>query len=262
MTDPALAFNHPAGHGRFYKHPAGRYQAVPSITNVMRRQNKPAINCANVRNAAEFAVDNRERLAALTRDEQVRLIKGTQYEKSEASVVGDIVHGWIERYAKRSMGLDAEPVTHDEVTQASNSARWTWESFIKFVQRYQPKWTGIEFTVWSNKHGYAGTMDNSFMIGGYHVLADTKTGKAVHPETAMQLAAGANADFMFDDEGHERAIPQYDRFAVLHLRPRSYSLVPMENIPAAWETFLALKRVFDWELTYATQTVLGAPKYN
>jgi hypothetical protein len=137
-----------------------------------------------------------------------------------------------------------------------------WEKFLKFVSDKQPKWTGIEFTVWSNRYGYAGTMDNSFMINGWHILCDTKTGKATYPETAMQLAAGANADFMFDADGHESAIPEYDRFAVLHLRPRSYSLVPYENIPAAFEAFLSLKRVFDWNLTYATQTVGFAPKVN
>jgi hypothetical protein len=265
MTDPTLAFNHPQGHGRFYRHPAGRFQAVPSITNVMKRQNKPAINGSNVRKAAEFAVDNRDRLVQLTRDEQVKIIKGSVYEKSEASVIGDIVHDWIDRYVKAQLGLGDNPPTPDEVNQAHNSARWTWESFVKFLLKFKDRglrFTNSEFTVWSNKHGYAGTGDLSMMINGAHILADTKTGKSTYPETGMQLAALANADVMFDAEGHEVPVPHYDRFAVLHLRPRSFSLVPYDNIPAAWDTFLALKRVFDWELTYATQTVGAAPRYN
>lgn len=257
MTDPALAFNHPAGFGRFYRDPSGRWEAVPSITNIMRQQNKPAINGASVRKVAEFAVDNRDRLVSLSRDEQVRLIKSCQYAKSPESVTGDIVHSWVERYVKA-----ANPPTHDEVKQANQTAQWMWANFIAFVQRYQPEFTGSEFTVWSNTHKYAGTMDLSFRVAGHHVLCDTKTGKGVWAETAMQLAAGANADLMFDDEGRESAIPGYDKFAVLHLRPRSYSLVPMENIPAAFEAFLALKRVFDWTLNEATETVGFAPKYS
>lgn len=262
MTDPALAFNHPQGWGRFYRHPAGSFAPVPSITNIMRKQNKPAINHSDVKRAAEWAVENRDRLAALTPEEQVKLIKGSIYEKSQASVIGDIVHGWVERYVKTGVSP-----TEDELKQSITTAHHTWNQFTGFVRKYTPppfnlKFTGSEFTVWSSTHGYAGTGDLSFMLGGKHILADTKTGKDTYAETAMQLAALANADYMFDDEGRQSAIPQYDGFAVLHLRPQSFSLVPYDNIPAAFETFLALKRVFDWELTYATQTIGFAPRYN
>jgi hypothetical protein len=49
---------------------------------------------------------------------------------------------------------------------------------------------------------------------------------------------------------------------VLHLRPRGYRLHPVEKIPEAFECFLALKKVFDWELQHAPGTIAFAPKYN
>lgn len=255
MTAPKLAID--TNNGRHYRDPNRRWNDVPSITNVMKRHNKPAINGSNVRKAAEYLVDNWDRLSGLERSEKIDLAKKQQYAKSEASVIGDIVHGWIERFVK------GEPPSHDEVKRACQTAQWMWDRFLRFNKRFQPVYTGAEFTVWSNKYGYAGTADLSFRLNlaqhEYHILADTKTGKSTYAETAMQLAAIQNADFILEPDGQQRALPKYDRYAILHLRPRSYTLQPVEKIDEAFEAFLALKRIFDWELKDAPETLPFVP---
>ena len=253
MTDPALAFKDEQGRGRYYRRPSTQ-AAVPSITNIMKQQNKPAINGSMVKKAAEYAVENRDRLAALTPAEQITLIKGSQYIKSEASRIGDVVHDWVDRFVK------GQPPSHEEVKAAGQTEQWMFDRFRRFNEYYKPQYTASEFTVWSDRYGYAGSGDLSFNIGGKHVLADTKTGTGIYPETAMQLAALANADIVLYPDGREEPLPKFDAYAILHIRPRSYTLAPVYKIEEAFETFLALKRVFDWTYGHANETIGYAPK--
>jgi hypothetical protein len=135
-----------------------------------------------------------------------------------------------------------------------------WRQWQGLVQKYKPEFIASEFTVWSDKHGYAGTGDWAARIGGALVLADTKTGKKAYPEVGMQLAAIANADFILADDGTETPIPKYERFAVAHVRPRSASLIPVERIDQCFETFLGLKTVFDFDVNTAEHVLKWAPK--
>jgi hypothetical protein len=251
LTTPKYAVDEP-GKGRHYWKP-GTDTRLPSITNILRRHNKPAINVSMVTKAAHYTVDNWERLTPLTPQERVTLIRESQFEKSEASITGDIVHNWIERR------ITGDTPSHDEVQNASNTVRWMWNSFLKWEAHYSPQYTGSEFTVWSDKYGYAGTGDLSFYIGDWHVLADTKTGKGVYPETAAQIAAIAKAEVIITDAG-EFPVPKYDKFAILHVRPRGATLVPVYHIPEAFEYFLALKKVFDWEMSSKDHSLGRAPK--
>lgn len=76
----------------------------------------------------------------------------------------------------------------------------------------------------------------------------------------MQLAALKNADVVISSDGSERPMAQYDGFAALHLRPRSFTLHPIDHIDEAFQCFLHLKAVFDWEVQFAHRTIVFAPK--
>lgn len=256
MTAPQLSVSTP--NGRYYIHPGRPGESVPSITNIIGMKNKPGIPYWYAKTVANYAADHRERLATMSREEAFSLCRYTPFTDRDdtPSVIGDIVHGWIERHVKGDAPSDAE------VGQAHVTARHMWESFTKFVGHHSPEFTASEFTVWSNAHGYAGTGDLTMKINGWHILADTKTGERVYPETAMQLAALGNADVMLDTEGREMPVPKYDRYAILHLRPKSWTLYPVEKIDEAFECFLALKQVFDWNLHHAPASIALAPKHN
>lgn len=254
MTDPVLAV--PTSNGRYYVRP--ERGSMPSITNIIGKKDKPGLKYWAMKECATYASQQRATLASLTEREAYTLVREAPFARSDDSpaAIGDIVHSMIERKVKNE-----NAPSHDEVTTAHHTVRAMWQSFLKFEERYKPQYTGSEWTVWSDTYGYAGTMDLSFNVAGFHVLCDAKTGKNVYPETAMQLAAGAFADVVIGADGNEvGAVPKYDKYAILHLRPRSATLVPVDNIPAAWEAFKALKLVFDWDVEMSGQTLGFAPK--
>jgi hypothetical protein len=257
VTAPVHAV--PTPHGRFYVHP-GKQSSVPSITNIIGMKAKPLFG-AGLKKAANYAADERVKLATLEREEAFKLVSNPPDRPDEPSKLGTLVHLWVEEFIRN--GGKGPPQA--DIDAAPNTARWMYETFLKFNAEYKPQYTATEFTVWSNRYGYAGTADWSAIInfGGfdYHVLVDTKTGRAAYPEVAMQLAAIANADFVLDANGTESPVPEYNRFAVLH--PRGARLHPVVKIPEAFQAFLGLKAVFDWNVHCAPYSIIrDVPKVN
>lgn len=252
MTAPDLAI--PTEHGRFYRHPGSGAQ-VPSITNIINMKSKPLFK-AGLRKAADFAADNREMLAGIDRESAYRLVADPPNKPDEPAGIGDIVHAWAEADIRSRMSDGLPATTPADFAMAPRSAKWMWERWgPEFIEVHKPEFTGAEFTVWSEKYGYAGTADFSAMMYGAHSLVDIKTGKRPYPEVAMQLAAIQNADFMLAPDGTESPIPRYDRYGVLHMRPRSCRLHPVYEIEAAFEGFLHLKGIFDWNIHYAPRSI-------
>jgi hypothetical protein len=254
MTDPALAFN--TEHGRYYAHPRTR-QIRPSITNIIDQKSKPLYR-SGLKAAARYASENLPRLSTLKPEEIFQLVSNPPREQGSPAEIGDIVHNEIDGYVKRRLAGTPEP----DPPELPQTAKWMLQKFAAFCAKYHPVFTASEFTVWSDKYGYAGTADLSYVLGDTHVLADIKTGVRPYPEVAMQVSAVANADFILSPDGTESPLPKYDRFAVLHLRPRSATPHPLDHIDEAFEAFLALKKVFDWEVLYSDRTIVAAPQVN
>jgi len=258
-----MSFN--TDNGRYYGHPVSR-ASVPSITNIQRQENKPAINGSNIRKVAEYAVENRERLSALTPEEQISLIKQSAYAKNPASRIGDIVHAWVDGYIKTGKHpKDDEPITlqDDEVVtyaEAPITARRMYRQFEGWRDKYKPNFTGAEFTVWSYQYGYAGTADFSAVIGEWLVLADVKTGKGVYPEVGKQVSALMRADVIITPDGQEKPIPPYQKGACLWLRPTFAKFHMLDNLESSFSAFLGLKANFDHQVSYADAVIMNAPK--
>ena len=274
MTAPAMSFG--TDNGRYYRHP-GHHKTVPSITNIKNVKGVEAIKYAAVRDAATYAVDNYDRLHGLNRDEAITLIKKAPFARSDdsPSAIGDVVHDWIDVWVKDGCPdladyvpygmLKATPQAPDGYKQAPITARRMWGQFIEFVRYYTAKaglrFIDSEFTVWSDTYGYAGTADLAMVLNDEYVLADTKTGKAAYPDTAMQLAPLAKADYIITPDGEAKTLYPFTKFAILHLRPMSYQLIPVYNIDEAFKAFLGLKAEFDWDVQYSDRTLGYAPKF-
>lgn len=251
MTDPALSISTP--HGRYYAHPTRR-ASVPSITNILNQKSKPGLPRWASRKAAEYAADNLEKLNVLNRDETVSLVSQAPFGRSAEAAIGDTVHNWIDQYVK------GQNPTADEITSAPITARRMWQSFLTFKEKYQPKFVGSEFTVWSDTHGYAGTGDLIFKLGEFTILADTKTGKRVYPEVALQVSAIKYADVILAPDGTESEVPKFDRLACLHIRPTYSRLFPIQHEEECFHAFLGLKAVFDFEVLHSDEVLMYAPK--
>jgi hypothetical protein len=262
MTAPKRAFD--TDYGRYYRHPK-MAATVPSITNIKRQKNNPAINGAMVRKVSEYAADNWDKLTPLDRGERIQLIKGSQYAKNPASRIGDIVHAWVDGFIRtKESPWECEPIilqTGEEVyyKDAPITARRMWRQFEGFNAHYEPKFLDSEFTVWSHAHNYAGTGDWIAEIRGITVLADTKTGKGVYPDVGLQLAALAYADVVLTDDGDEIPMFKWDRLAVLHLRPTQSRLLPVVNPEACFQAFLGLKENLNWDVEFQDKIIVDSP---
>jgi hypothetical protein len=264
MTTPRFAED--TDNGRFYRRPGG-INRVPSVTNIKKVKHVPLGGWA-AREAATYASKNRVMLASLPEQEAFQLVKGSPWQpgakKDTSSWIGDIVHGWLDCLIK---GEKDKPMVYTDKNgdehESPVSARHMWNQIVGsggFIERYTPNWYKGEFTVWSDTYGYAGTADWGAWLGNSLVLADNKTGAQAWPDTALQLAALAKADFILDEDGAEIEMPHWDKCAVLHIRPRSYTLHPVVHIDEAFQAFLGLKACFDWQCNYEDETLQWAPK--
>jgi hypothetical protein len=109
-------------------------------------------------------------------------------ELAKAGDIGSQTHALIEWNLRASLMQQPGPCPH--VTDKATWAFMAWEDWKKSVN-LKPIW--IEQTVWSDTHGYAGTMDLLAEVNGKLTVVDWKTGKAIYPEAFLQNAAYRHA---------------------------------------------------------------------
>jgi hypothetical protein len=222
----------------------------PSVTTILRVLDKsgPLVGWAK-RVTAEAAIDHREDLSGWVelggRDGAVGLLTRAASTVTErAATTGSDIHRLAEAIAR---GQDV--VVSD--VQAPYVA-----AYRSFLDDFAPEFLAAEEMVISVRDRYAGTLDAIARIDGITWLLDYKTSKGVYPETALQLAAYAGADFIGRPRTRQRfAIPPIDRAGVVHLTATGYELVPFD-LSGALEAFLAARRLFDWR---ARNDVVGRP---
>ena len=156
--------------------------------------------------------------------------------KDAAADAGTEAHKAIERH------ILGEPIGDlGELAQAS------FENFLEFEKQLEPRWEASELTVFNPTAKYAGTLDFIAEIpalGEGLTLGDIKTGKGVYPEAALQLAAYRFAEFATTAHNNEKVdMPKTERAVVLHLRPDSWELVPVQADTEAFQMFLHVSNV-------------------
>jgi hypothetical protein len=246
MSGPALAVTDEVTGYRKYIHPQTG-ESVPSVTTIMKSLPKQEVLVPWAsRMSAEHADANWARLSTLPHRERVEEIKNAhQVYKDKRGDVGDEVHALIDCWSK---GTPFPEVT----TEVKQYAR----SFTKFMMSARPEFIENEVTLWSRKHGYAGTADFIARIDGRIVLGDVKSGRRLYPEVGIQLSALAHADFIIRVDGSEEPLPLIERMAGLHIRPRSWKLQYVNHGDLCFDCFLAAKTVMEWT-DYVAEEVLG-----
>jgi hypothetical protein len=186
--------------GRFYTAPNG--EEYPSVTTILSILNKPALLnwAAKVEREMVMSVSAdlyqdvaetpRMSKMAWSTTLQTRLGKEKAAKKlmDKASDIGSQAHSLIEWNLKASLMYEAGPSPH--VTDKATWAFMAWEDWKKSVDL---KPVFVEQTVFSETHGYAGTMDLLAYVNDVLTVLDWKTGKAVYPEALVQNAAYRHA---------------------------------------------------------------------
>ena len=215
---------------------------VPGVTTILGVLDKPAIPKWAAGQVAEYVADNPdgvETLRGMGRGPMVQALKGIPWQKrDDAGARGNVLHDYAEQI------LNGQEVEVDEEHVP------VMESALEFMDDWHIKPLLVEAPVASREHWWAGTLD---LIAQYRhpvtghegvMIADWKSGKALYPEYALQMAAYAHAEFT-GLGGDEKPLPTCDMALGVQIRADGYDACPMEFGPHVYEEFVAVRRAYD-----------------
>lgn len=216
----------------FYYLPENRRYA--SVTTILQVIAKPALLNWAAKTAASLVLEDPE-----TFDSAEKAAGGIYAKRDKAADRGSLVHSLAEAL-DRGGALELSDDTSPEI-------RGYAQAYQSFFATHKPKTLHSEATVFSDTHQYAGTTDLIAVLqDGRTYCIDRKTGKAIYPETGLQLIAYRNADFILPhgDGTTPIPMPKIDATAALLLRPDgtfSFSVMMGD-----FDAFLAAKRLWQW----------------
>lgn len=213
---------------------------------------KPALLPWGIKSVAEVAVAKRKTLLAMTSecetggnctpgdwcsscDAAVRWLKSAPYQqRDKAADLGTKIHEAAEAY---KLGKPMPPWPDDIAPSMAQ--------FERFLLAFAPTFEQVEQTVYHRAQRYAGTLDAILTLSdGKRVIVDYKTGKAVYPEVALQLAAYRYAEYMRLPDNTEAPVPEVDAAAVLHLLPGSWQFIDVRADQEVFTAFLYARETF------------------
>jgi hypothetical protein len=204
---------------------------VPGVTTLIGKGiPKPALVYWSAKSVAEWVADNPadlEQMRSMGRGPLVAALKELPWQKrDEAAVRGTDVHAI------------AEKLVHGEQVDVPEHLAEPVTGYVDWLDKWQPEPIWTERPVGNRHWWYAGTFDIICTIAGQTWCLDWKTSSGVYGETALQLTAYGNAEFLVDHDGDERPIPAIDRYGVVHISPGETQLHEVKDPAKAWKDFL------------------------
>ena len=226
---------------------------MPSVTTILGIKDKPALVGWAKRETAACAVRNLDVLARMVANggapAAVNWLKTIpDFQRDLSADLGTAVHAAAETIA---LGL---PLELDDAVRPFVAAYRR-----DFLELFHPRFLAVEAMVCSLRYEYGGTADAFVEIEGETWLIDYKTGSGVYPDTALQLAGLARAQFIGRPaDPAQYPIPAATRFGVLHIRPEGARLLPVVVDRSTVAAFLDARRLFAWDQGPA-RSVIGEP---
>jgi hypothetical protein len=191
---------------------------IPGVTTILNDgMPKPALINWAANATADYAVNNWDNLADMGVADRLKVLKKARYEDRDAAAKrGTEVHDLAEHL------LQGEEVT------VPDELRGHVESYVRFLDDWQPTPVIVEKTVVNYTYGYAGTLDMVVDLpDGRRVLADIKTTRSgIYGETALQLAAYRYAEVYLDAD-NEIPMPEVEDTWGIWVRADGYEVVPL-----------------------------------
>jgi hypothetical protein len=239
MTNPKITTKTINGN-RFYIHPNIKNLSAPSVTSIIGLLPAPYLRLWNSKVTAQCAIDEIEYVNQLISEgkstKAVDWLKAAaDRELNKAADIGTRVHELVEQLI-----YNPQHEIEDELAPYI-------KGYFEFCEKFEPEWLHVEKSIFSTTHLYAGSFDAICKINNKTIILDFKTTRSgISSKVALQLAAYANADVMFDGE-KEIEVPHIDAGAALLLRPDKWAYQPLRIDDDIFGTFLALRRTFEWE---------------
>jgi hypothetical protein len=263
MTTPAVR-TMKRGNSRYYIHPVTKEKAV-GVTSVVNMLPKDFLRFWSAKVVAEKAVSNLAEVIGMVSkgqpEDAIQYLKRAPMQTTDvAAVKGTEVHAMTEEVDL--LGGIPSRIHKDLLPYA--------RGYLAFREETEAEIVEVETTIWSKVHGYSGTLDRSILIPdttwstmeappewyegpAIPILGDVKTTRSgVHAEVALQLAAyrAAEEKMVVGEDGEFTPAPWARHSTtglVIHLRPDSWKLVPVEIGPEVFDIFKALLVVFTWD---------------
>jgi hypothetical protein len=267
MTNPTRAFTNDKGE-RVYLNddPKMRFFSVTTIlgSTLPKPQLVPWASKVVAETAVELLMDERDPhnsqqwLHAYYDEEEgdfdyellaEDLKKAPEWVRDSAGEHGDNVHTYVEHILNVSLG-DSQAASNalNELVgtgglEYNSSAHRTLLLFVKWLEENDVVPVAMEFTIYNDTHGYAGSCDIAAYVNGRPTYIDVKTGR-VYPEAALQLAAYAHGEYMLPDEEDEREpmpfkdVQSYG--AILDMKPNRLKYIDVDVSEPIFDCFLAL----------------------
>jgi hypothetical protein len=239
----------------YYKIDGAKADGVTTLIGDGMR--KKAIEFWSANFTAEYAIDNWPKLHKLAPSERLKTLKKCRFESRDAAANrGTEVH------------KHAEKLVHGDEVEVPDELMGYVESAAKFLDEWRIKPVMVEETVAFPKWNYAGTFD---LVApdpqGRSAIWDYKTSQSgIYGETALQLAAYANAPLYrgADDEGLE--MPAIEVGYAVWIRPDGYDVYEMDISEQSFKTFLHVAYVArhtkDKNLSSLKSDALEVPSWN
>lgn len=191
---------------------------------------KPQLTYWAAKSVAEWVADHPddlERMRDMGRGPLVAALKATPWEaRDKAAVRGTDVHAL------------AEKLLHGQEVEVPEHLAGHVESYVRWLDEWQPEPILTERPVGNRKWRYAGTFDAVLRIDGRVWLVDWKTSSGVYGETACQLASYRNAEFYLAEDGTEQPMPEVEKLGVVHIRADGCDLYEVSDPDGAWKDAL------------------------
>lgn len=214
---------------------------VPSVTTILNNLNKPALPNWAAREVATYAVENQINWTDLPAGDAIDLLKRAPYRNMrKRGNIGTAVHAAVEAWIAQP---GDEPPEVDDLDLLPYIA-----GAISFLNEQVHRVVHAEATIFNRKYEYAGTADAIVKLRNGHIaVVDWKTSRAIYPESALQVVAYANGDFVGREDGRKVKFPPPTAAYVVHLPgDATYKAYPVPLTERAFRTFTALRSIQKW----------------
>jgi hypothetical protein len=233
---------------------------VPGVTTVIKMLDKPALVNWAARAVAEFVADHPDEVTGLFsmgRDATVSALSGAHRTKRDlAAAKGTEIHAY------------AEDLINGRPADVPEHLLGYVNGYIRMLEAFDIEPLHTEVVVAHRGVSYAGTGDAILRIGrgdfaGRVGLVDWKTGSGIYPESMLQTAAYASAEFwvdMNDRTATERPLPAaLDFTGGVHLTEQGAHIYPLADGVDAIRAHFEVFRHVAWLDRVWKGTKLGDP---
>lgn len=187
-----------AGKGHYYTDEDG--SKLDGVTTLLGNGfPKPALINWAANATADYAIDHWESLSSDAVSERAKKLRKARFADRDAA-------------AKRGTEVHklAEGLIRGEEVEVPDELAGHVESYVSFLDKWQPEAVLVEAPVANRRWRYAGTVDAVIRVpDGRVYLMDIKTSRSgIFPETAYQLAAYTHAEVYLGDDGDEHPVSE------------------------------------------------------